>query len=125
MCAIDGESEYNIMVDTTEMYQNIYPTLKIDKIEQPDLQFTNESNGQTMKFTNLTDYQSLTVDCRNCLVCDQDGNMVKLYKIGWTSATDICWMSLIPRHNNLVGKGKCNITISYESPYKKVGVWAS
>lgn len=110
----------------------VYPVVKIQNNRGDTLQITNYSEEQvndTMTLTGLSGYQTVVVDCNNCLIyyIDDDGmeKSLTFTDIGWDDASGIYWLRLTRGTNDLEITASGKVTISYETAYRKVGDWIS
>ena len=119
-----GDISKKISIPVVEPDRFIYPVITI-KDNNASFQVQNNSTGDPlMKLTGISSISKMTIDCKNCIIRDDDKNKVLSFsEVGWTKVSDIVWLRLRNGVNDLEMKGSGNVTITYEMPYKKVGGW--
>lgn len=110
----------------------VYPVVKLENNRGDTLRIQNESEeslNDTMILTGLSGYQNVVIDCNNCLVYyiddDEIENSLTFTEIGWDDASSIYWLRLIKGKNELNITASGDVTITYETAYRKVGDWIS
>lgn len=111
-----------------ELEEYIYPTITITEKAEPQstatLLFETDDNNELT--VNTLEGLNINIDSLHCIVNDGTLSGVISFKdLGWADMGNIYWPRLIPGENTIIVTGNVDITISYDSPYKKVGGWLS
>lgn len=122
---IRGMSVIEIDCPSDELEEYVYPKLTImEPSETAEVSIQNVTdNNNTMKI-NARHELSMVFDCQNCIPSDGTSSGIFTYDdLGWEDVGNIYWLRLLPGKNTLRVTGNADITIEFDYPYKKVGVW--
>lgn len=108
-----------------ELEEYIYPILKVvEPIETAEISIKNTTDNNRTMTINARHELPMVFDCQNCIPTDGTTSQIFTYDdLGWENVSDIYWLRLLPGENQLEVTGDADITIEFDYPYKKVGVW--
>lgn len=120
----DGET-ININCETDELEEYIYPVISITQPnETASVTIKNITDNNNSFTINALDRLQIKIDCKHCILKDATTNgVINFNDLGWNDVGNIYWLRLLPGNNEIQITGTCDIEISYDSSYKKVGGW--
>lgn len=122
---IRGAGQITVKCETDELEEYIYPTITIiEPTETANVTITSITDNSNSMTVNARHELPMIFDCQHCIPRDGTTSGIFTYEdLGWTDVGNIYWLRLLPGENRLSVTGNANITIEFDYPYKKVGVW--
>jgi phage-related protein len=127
------ETTRNFLCDTDELYDSVYPVVRIKPNEAGTFSIENINESSTMTFTFSSKYEEVFIDCRNDRVI-ADGKTMSLADIGFdmeelldynnvnSGIYKIYWLRFLAGNNKLRFKGNGTFIIECRVPVKIGGV---
>ena len=122
---VRGNETFTVTNPTDELEEYIYPVMTIiEPTETANVTVKNMTDNNNSMTINARHELPMIFDCQHCIPKDGTTSGIFTYQdLGWTDIGNIYWLRLLPGDNLINVVGNADITIEFEYPYKKVGVW--
>lgn len=132
---IEPENMVTVYCDSDELEEYVYPIIvskAINGVDNSSFSICQMTDGGKV-FSVYTDQESYVIaDCERCMVYTGYQTLSGVYvpltqykftDMRWKDTGYIYWPRLLPGENTIAVKGNVILTLSYYTPYKKIGGW--